>query len=95
MRSDFWGLPWAAQRAIRQGEFDAQVARRRAWTVQDLEKQVASLMEALKPFAEHSDFYAPDEWPVTFIDPSARTPGVTAGDFRRAREAYAKINGEA
>jgi len=54
MRSDFYSLPWAAQQAIRRGEHDAAVARRRAWNisemqakVDDLEKQLAEANETI------------------------------------------------
>lgn len=52
------------------------------------------MYEALRPFAEHPDFHASDDWPVTFKDAEIREPGVTAGDFRRARAALRKVRGE-
>jgi beta-phosphoglucomutase-like phosphatase (HAD superfamily) len=49
------------------------------------------LARALKPFADHPEFQAPDDWPVTVIDRNGPTgapvAGVTAGDFRRAKAA--------
>lgn len=46
---------------------------------------------ALRPFAEHPEFQAPDEWAVTVIDRNEPTgdpvTGVTAGDFRKAAAA--------
>ena len=56
---------------------------------------ITRLKAALEPFAEHPDFHASDDWAVTFADASERIPGVTAGDFRRAREAYrSSVGGE-
>lgn len=54
-----------------------------------LREEVARLREALEPFAEHPDFHAPDDWAVTQFDNGdlMPEPGVTAGDFRRARAA--------
>jgi len=50
--------------------------------------EIRKLREALRPFAEHPEFQAPDEWAVTVIDRNdptgAPVAGVTAGDFRRA-----------
>ena len=50
--------------------------------------EIRKLREALRPFAEHPEFQAPDEWAVTVIDRNEPTgapvAGVTAGDFRRA-----------
>lgn len=51
-------------------------------------------MEALEPFAAHPDFHAGDDWPVTFVNDEERAPGVTAGDFRRARQALAALQAE-
>jgi hypothetical protein len=48
MRSDFYSLPWAAQQAIRRGEHVASVARRRAWSIQELEAKVAELEKQLE-----------------------------------------------
>lgn len=50
---------------------------------------IEQMREALKPFAEHPDFHAPECWPVTFADSVTRAPGVTAGDFRKAKAALA------
>lgn len=51
-------------------------------------------VEALEPFAAHPDFHAGDDWPVTFVNDEERAPGVTAGDFRRARQALAALQAE-
>lgn len=51
-------------------------------------------VEALEPFAAHPDFHAGDDWPVTFVNDEERAPGVTAGDFRRARKALAALQAE-
>jgi hypothetical protein len=55
--------------------------------LRDTDDRIKELTEALRPFAEHPDFHASDDWAVTIIDEDERTPGVTAGDFRRARTA--------
>ena len=49
--------------------------------------EIERLRAALEPFADHPDFHAPDDWAVTWINAEDRIPGVTAGDFRRARAA--------
>ena len=51
------------------------------------------LEAALKPFAEHDDFHASDDWAVTQIDDGSPDliPGVTAGDFKRAKAAIASL----
>ncbi len=53
--------------------------------------EIRKLREALRPFADHPEFHAPDEWAVTVIDRNESTgapvAGVTAGDFRRASAA--------
>lgn len=43
MRSDFYGLPYAAQQAIRSGEHAASRARRQAYTIHSLQKRVEEL----------------------------------------------------
>lgn len=58
------------------------------------EKARAEKLEAaLKPFAEHDDFHASDDWAVTQIDDGSPDliPGVTAGDFKRAKAAIASL----
>jgi hypothetical protein len=45
------------------------------------------LRAALKPFADHPDFHAHHSWAVTYIDDAHEIPGVTAGDFQRAKAA--------
>ena len=61
------------------------------WTATGMSAYAARLEQALKPFADHPEFHAPDEWPVTVIDRNEPTgdpvAGVTAGDFRRAKAA--------
>lgn len=54
MRSDFYGLPWAAQQAIRRGEREARSARRRAWTIQELQDRVDQLQKSLGKLVEHA-----------------------------------------
>jgi len=54
-------------------------------TAKEAREEIEMLRVALKPFAEHPDFHAPESWPVTFKDATDRTPGVTVGDFRRAK----------
>ena len=59
------------------------------WTAVGMSAYAAKLEQALKPFANHPEFQAPDDWPVTVIDRNELTgdpvAGVTAGDFRRAK----------
>jgi len=59
------------------------------WTAAGMSAYAAKLEQALKPFADHPGFQAPDDWPVTVIDRNEPTgdpvAGVTAGDFRRAK----------
>lgn len=57
----------------------------KAALIRRLLRQNAELETALRPFALHPAFHASDDWPVTFIDSENREPGVTVGDFRRAR----------
>ena len=61
------------------------------WTAAGMSAYARKLELALAPFAKHPAFHAPDDWPVTVIDRNEPTgepvAGVTAGDFRRAREA--------
>jgi phage shock protein A len=47
MRSDFYSLPYAARRAIRQGEREADIARQRAWSIRELEAEVTRLEKEL------------------------------------------------
>lgn len=62
-----------------------------ATQLRDGAAEIERLREALKPFATHPPFHAPDDWPVTVIDRNEPTgdpvAGVTAGDFRRAAAA--------
>ncbi len=55
------------------------------WTAAGMSAYTKKLEDALRPFARHPDFHAPDDWPVTIIDEARRTAGVTAGDFKRAK----------
>lgn len=61
------------------------------WTAAGMSAYAARLEQALKPFAEHPEFYAPDDYPVTILrrlEPTGEpVAGVTAGDFRRAKVA--------
>lgn len=57
------------------------------WTAAVLDAYARKLEQALRPFAEHPDFHAPDEWAVTIIAQDSRDAGVTAGDFRAAKNA--------
>lgn len=60
------------------------------WTAAGIMAYAARLEQALAPFAKHPEFLAPDDWAVTIIDETNRTAGVTAGDFRRARNALGR-----
>ena len=58
MRSDFYGLPWAAQQAIRKGERDASAARRRAYSIVELRAKVDELekeIERLRALTKATD----------------------------------------
>lgn len=56
------------------------------WTAAGMSAYAAKLERALAPFANHPAFQAPEDWAVTFVDAANRIAGVTAGDFRRAKE---------
>lgn len=45
MRSDFWSLPYDAQKAIRLGEHHARVARRCGQTISELEQAIETLRD--------------------------------------------------
>ncbi len=61
------------------------------WTAAGMSAYTARLEQALKPFADHPEFHAPDDFPVTILrrlEPTGEpVAGVTAGDFRRAKAA--------
>ena len=61
------------------------------WTAAGMSAYAARLEQALKPFADHPEFHAPDDFPVTILrrlEPTGEpVAGVTAGDFRRAKVA--------
>jgi hypothetical protein len=94
-----------AERALYDERYQADNEAERAYRIAALEfacgggfaeaaKLIESLVEALKPFAEHPDFQAPDDWAITIVNSYERTPGLTVGDLRRAREALSQAHTE-
>ena len=49
--------------------------------------KIKKLEAALRPFADHPAFHAPDNWAVTYLDDAHEVPGVTARDFQIAKTA--------
>ncbi len=54
-------------------------------TAKEAREEIERLRAALKPFADHPDFHAHSSWAVTYLDDAHEVPGVTAGDFQRAK----------